>query len=132
MMKRMRSVKGRWWQDVFNRIAMSLFFVGNIADLSASSHHPEAFLHSIQGQKDEARQIVEHFCSHCHALKPMIPLGAPKIGKVEDWQVRQQQGMQTLFQHTEQGIGLMPARGGCFECSDHQLKMAIEYLIKGK
>lgn len=98
----------------------------------AASHHPQDFLASIRGTHDEAKQIVHHFCANCHAEKPLIPLGAPKMGVQADWSLRKQQGMHVLYQHTNEGLGLMPARGGCFECSDQQLKLAIEYLIEGE
>jgi len=38
--------------------------------------------------------------------------------------------MDTLLKMTIQGVGAMPARGGCFECSDGQLKEAIIYMLK--
>lgn len=90
-----------------------------------ASHHPEQFLDTIAGKKDEGEQIVQHFCSNCHAPKPLIPLNAPIISSTVDWQSRVKQGWLPLMQHVEEGFGAMPARGGCFECSDEQLKLAI-------
>lgn len=95
----------------------------------AASHRPEAFLKKIQGKPQEGAKIVQHFCAACHADPPQIPLGAPRIGKVPDWTVRMQTGFETLFQHTQAGYGAMPPRGGCFECTDQQLKKAIEALL---
>lgn len=97
--------------------------------LNAASHHPQEFLQSIAGAKDEGEQIVQHYCANCHALKPKIPLGAPRIGQESDWQPRLQQGMVRLFQHTDEGFGAMPARGGCFECTDQQLRLAIAAMM---
>ena len=90
-----------------------------------ASHHPEEFLRSIQGRKDEGQQIVKHFCSSCHAKEPLIPLGAPRIGQEADWLPRFEQGMLTLMTHTDEGFRAMPPRGGCFECSEEQLLLAI-------
>lgn len=92
---------------------------------AGQTHHPQAFLQSIQGSKEEGRQIVKHFCSSCHSNEPLIQLGAPRIGKKRDWLPRLDQGMSTLIAHTEEGFGAMPPRGGCFECSDQQLLLAI-------
>lgn len=103
-------------------IIFQLFF--NNSSLAAS-HHPQDFLHSIQGKPDEGTQIVHHFCANCHAPKPLIELGAPKIGQESDWQSRVKEGMKTLFNHSADGLNAMPARGGCFECSDEQLVLAI-------
>jgi cytochrome c5 len=91
----------------------------------AESHHPQEFLKAVQGTKDEASQIVQHFCASCHAAKPMIQLGAPTIGQEDEWKSRVKQGIHTLLQHTTEGLNAMPARGGCFECSDEQLILAI-------
>lgn len=93
--------------------------------VQANSHHPQAFLDSIQGTSKEGQAIVKHFCASCHAPHPLISIGAPRIGHPEDWQERLKQGPKILWQHTNEGFHAMPARGGCFECSDEQLKKAI-------
>lgn len=91
----------------------------------AESHRPQAFLIQIHGAKDEGMQIYNHFCVNCHAKKPLIELGAPKIGDAHDWSLRLKQGMKILFQHTDEGLNAMPPRGGCFECTDNQLLLSI-------
>ena len=98
-------------------------------EIMATSHHPEAFLERIKDTPDEAEQIVQHFCSTCHALKPMIPLGAPRRGIAKDWLPRLEQGVDVLLKHTEEGLRAMPPRGGCFECTDEQLLLAIKALL---
>src|SRR3990167_6494790 len=80
----------------------------------AETHRPQEFLNSVAGTKDEGQQIVQHYCAVCHAEKPLIELGAPKIGVTNDWKQRLQQGVKLLFQHTSEGFNAMPARGGCF------------------
>ena len=93
------------------------------------THHPQEFLASIQGKPDEGAQIVQHFCANCHAVKPLINLGAPRIGQKADWLNRVNQGLTILFKHTAEGYNAMPPRGGCFECSDEQLKKAIQVML---
>ena len=95
----------------------------------AGSHHPQAFLERVAGAPDEGTQIVEHFCSTCHAPNPMIPLGAPKPGVVSDWSARLEQGLELLFKHADEGLRAMPPRGGCFECTEKQLWLAIAALL---
>ncbi|KTD50607.1 cytochrome c5 [Legionella rubrilucens] len=97
--------------------------------LWAASHHPQDFLTEVKGQADEGRQIANHYCANCHAVKPLIELGAPKMGQANDWEPRLKAGLELLFQHADTGINAMPARGGCFECSDEQLKLAILALL---
>lgn len=102
-------------------LILCVFFISSYAE----SHRPQAFLLQIQGAKDEGKHIYNHFCVNCHAKKPLIELGAPKIGDVHDWSLRLKQGMKVLFQHTDEGLNAMPPRGGCFECTDNQLLLSI-------
>lgn len=98
----------------------------------ANSHHPQHFLQSIKGSKQEGQDIYQHFCAHCHAIKPMIPLGAPRIEEAQDWHFRLKQSTELLFKHTDEGLNAMPPRGGCFECTDRQLILAMVALLPKK
>lgn len=100
-----------------------------IVPVYADSHHPQEFLHSVKGTKDEGLQIYNHFCVNCHAVKPLIALGAPKIGDIADWRLRLKQGFSVLFEHTNEGFNAMPPRGGCFECTDKQLALALIEMV---
>ncbi len=100
-----------------------------VTQLFAASHHPNAFLEQVKGTKDEGEQIVQHFCGSCHASKPLIPLGAPRPRVEADWTPRLAAGLDALFQHANEGIRAMPPRGGCFECTDEQLWLAIKALL---
>ena len=95
----------------------------------AASHHPQDFLKKIAGSKTEGKDIVQHYCAMCHAKTPMIQLGAPTIGQSAAWSPRIKQGIDTLFNHTDEGFNAMPARGGCFECTDKQLMLAIMAMV---
>lgn len=87
------------------------------------------FLKSIQHQPNEGKKIIEHYCSVCHAEKPQINIGAPRIGHQSDWDPRIKKGFKQLYKNTAEGLPPMPPRGGCFECSDRQLKLAIQALL---
>lgn len=108
-------------------LSFSLFLL--FTNTYAESHHPQEFLKQISGSKDEGKQIYNHFCSNCHNLKPLITLGAPRIGEKGDWENRLKQGFEVLFQHTSEGYNAMPPRGGCFECTDEQLISAIVAMV---
>ncbi|MCH9757202.1 MAG: c-type cytochrome [Gammaproteobacteria bacterium] len=95
----------------------------------AASHKPGAFLERIKNTPDEGEQIVQHFCGTCHAANPIIPLGAPRPKIAKDWLPRLEQGPEVLFKHTDEGLRAMPPRGGCFECTDEQLMLAIKALL---
>ena len=108
---------------------LSMSFILVLVPELANSHKPQAFLEQVAGTSDEGPQIVEHFCSTCHALNPMIPLGAPRMGTTSDWRARLEQGLDLLFKHADEGLRAMPPRGGCFECTDKQLWLAIAALL---
>lgn len=95
----------------------------------AASHHPIDFIKSIENDKKPGKKVYQAFCQNCHAPKPLIPVGAPRMGNQKDWEVRLKQGQKALLQHTLEGKGIMPARGGCFECSDEQIQKAIDYIL---
>ena len=103
--------------------------IGFCVPAMANSHHPQAFLDQVVGTLNEGYEIVEHFCSTCHAPKPMLPLGAPRMGMASDWRARLDQGLERLFKHADEGLRAMPPRGGCFECTDKQLWLAIAALL---
>ncbi len=122
---------------MFNIKSRELFYAMIVITLTAgnawsASHHPQDFLTSIAGSVDEGKQIVQHYCSNCHAQKPLIQLGAPRIGVSADWLPRIKQGIELVFKHTDEGLNAMPARGGCFECSDKQLMLAIQAMLPKK
>ena len=110
-----------------------LFLWGFLLNISincySASHHPQDFLKEVSGAKHEGSLIVEHYCAMCHAEKPLVSLGAPRIGNSADWEPRLTSGLDVLFKHLDSGYNAMPARGGCFECSDKQLMMAINALL---
>lgn len=107
----------------------SLFFMDALMPLWSASHHPTDFLDGIASSSQQGEEIVAHYCLTCHAEQPMIDMGAPRIGIEKDWGIRLKQGLERLWQHTDEGYHAMPARGGCFECSDEQLKLAIHALV---
>jgi len=104
----------------------------NVNIAQTASHHPQDFLKQIAGSSDEGEQIVQHYCANCHAVKPLIPLGAPRIAYASDWDIRIKPGLNALFVHTDEGLNAMPARGGCFECTDKQLLLAIFAMLPAK
>ena len=95
-------------------------------------HHPEAFVQSIAGKKDAGKKVYHAFCVTCHAKHPLVSMGAPRKGVKEDWQKRMKKDVDAMVKEMDAGFGAMPPRGGCFECSDAELKQAIEYMLPKK
>jgi cytochrome c5 len=70
--------------------------------------------------------VYNKFCFACHAAGVG---GAPMLGAADAWAPRIAQGLDTLWQHTLNGINAMPAKGTCMSCSDDELRGAMEYMI---
>ncbi len=93
-------------------------------------HQPVTFVKQLQDDPDAGRKIFNEFCATCHNQQPIINIHAPRIGDKKIWQALSKQGLSTLLKVTIDGRGAMPARGGCFECSDQQLTETIQYILK--
>ncbi|MGP1629602.1 MAG: c-type cytochrome, partial [Giesbergeria sp.] len=53
---------------------------------------------------------------------------APLTGFAPAWQARKKQGMDTLVQHAELGLGSMPPRGQCADCSAQELRALVAFM----
>jgi cytochrome c5 len=71
-------------------------------------------------------QVYNQFCFACHASGVG---GAPLLGDAAAWEPRIAQGVDTLWNHTLNGINAMPAKGTCMNCSDDELRGAMEYMV---
>lgn len=118
------------WVNVHKSIlALAIFLLSTVC--LADQHHPQDFLASVQGKPDAGKQIYQHFCATCHAPDPIINLGAPHLGVKKEWtRYTQSQTVEQMVKIIDAGTGAMPARGGCFECSDADLKAAILYMLE--
>lgn len=73
------------------------------------------------------QQVYDQFCFACHMSGVG---GAPLFGDVAAWESRIAKGMDTLMASTVNGIGTMPAKGTCMNCSDDELADAVTYMIE--
>lgn len=64
-------------------------------------------------------------CAACHATGAA---GAPLYGTAE-WADRGAKGMEALLATAISGVGAMPARGLCMDCSDEDLQGAIQHMV---
>jgi cytochrome c5 len=64
-------------------------------------------------------------CASCHAVGVA---GAPKFGDAE-WTNRAAKGMDSLLATAISGVGAMPPKGLCSDCSDEELQGAIQHMI---
>lgn len=72
-----------------------------------------------------ADDIVTKHCSACHATGV---LDAPKIGDTAAWKKRadEQGGLDGILARAISGINAMPPKGTCADCTDDELREAIQ------
>jgi len=112
-----------------NAIAERLAPVGQLClqgqDCGTASAPPAA-ASSGSGAIDGG-DIYSNVCSACHETGAA---GAPIRGDEEAWSARVEQGFATLLDHSINGIGAMPARGGNPNLSDEEMKAATKYMVE--
>ena len=65
-------------------------------------------------------------CMACHTTGVA---GAPMMGDVGAWAVRLTQGIEVVYTNAINGIRGMPMRGTCMDCSDNEVKAAIDHIL---
>ena len=74
-------------------------------------------------------QVFTTVCTACHQAGIA---GAPKLGDTADWAPRIAQGEDTLLSHALAGFtgtkGSMPPKGTCMNCSDAEIRAAVQYM----
>jgi glucose/arabinose dehydrogenase/arylsulfatase A-like enzyme/cytochrome c5 len=72
--------------------------------------------------------VYATICASCHSAGLA---GIPQLGDAEAWTERALKGKEQLFQNTLYGIGGMPPAGLCDNCSEAELRAAINFMLKG-
>lgn len=75
-----------------------------------------------------ARSADDIIAKHCNACHSTGLLGAPKIGDTAAWKDRadHQGGLDGILAKAITGINAMPPKGTCADCSDDELREAIQ------
>lgn len=81
------------------------------------------------GEPKDPATVYQTFCFACHGTGANE---APILEDVEAWAPRIAKGMDALYDSAINGFNnnLMPARGLCMDCSDDDLKAAVDYLVE--
>lgn len=82
---------------------------------------------SASAEPRTGEEIYNKSCTTCHSTGAA---GAPKLGDAAAWAPRLEQGMETLYTHAIAGIRGMPPRGLCMDCSDDEVKGAVDYMLE--
>ena len=78
-------------------------------------------------KKVSGQDTYEHYCIVCHRDGLA---GAPKFQNTNDWKPRMTgKTIDDLVGIATNGLNAMPPKGTCSECSDADLKAAIQYML---
>ena len=71
--------------------------------------------------------VYNQFCFACHATGAS---DAPLFADVDAWAPRIAKGMDELMRTSVSGIGMMPPKGTCMDCSDEEIRAAVDYMVE--
>lgn len=82
---------------------------------------------TVVAKKNPGQAIYEQYCVICHRDGVA---GAPRFHENVDWSPRlAKKNIDFLTATAIKGLNAMPAKGTCQECSDADIKAAIEYMV---
>lgn len=79
------------------------------------------------GDARSGKAIYEQFCFACHQTGAS---DAPRLNTPADWEGRLEKGEDELFASVKNGLNLMPPQGTCMDCSDEELRDALDYMLE--
>ncbi len=71
-------------------------------------------------------EVFGRTCRSCHV---MGIAGAPVIGDKRAWDSRIRKGVDGLLDTVLAGKAPMPPLGGCIECTENDLRAAVQYMV---
>ena len=80
---------------------------------------------------ESARAGGDIYAGNCVACHSSGVAGAPIMGDVAAWSARLEQGLETVYINAINGIRGMPMRGTCMDCSDDEVKAAVDHILEG-
>lgn len=72
------------------------------------------------------KQVYESLCLSCHATGVA---NAPQFGNKVWTELEKKKGMKGLLDDAIKGKNVMPPKGGCTDCTNDELRAAIQYMI---
>lgn len=84
---------------------------------------------AVASDQRSGSEVFDSACMACHTTGAG---GAPIVGDVAAWADRISQGIDALYSGGIDGVpgtGMI-AKGGCMNCSDDEVKAAVDYMLK--
>ncbi len=84
---------------------------------------------AASGGARSGEEVYNVACMACHTSGVA---GAPVLGDVAGWATRLTKGMDVLYASGVQGLAGtgMIAKGGCMNCSDEEVRAAVDYMVE--
>jgi cytochrome c5 len=95
---------------------------------TAAAPAPQAAAVAAPALDAALQPLYDTYCRVCHGTEGT---GAPYSGRRADWEARAATGMATLLKHSMDGFNGMPPMGGCFTCTEQDMRALITYLSGG-
>lgn len=80
----------------------------------------------LGGKVRDGRQIYNIACVTCHQSGTT---DVPALRDAKAWSARVAKGREALYASALEGIGNMPARGFCENCTDEEIRQAVDYML---
>jgi len=75
----------------------------------------------------DGKSVYETKCFACHATGAA---GAPKLGDAANWNARlAERGVDGMYKSAIGGFQAMPPKGACMDCSDDEMKAAVDHIL---
>lgn len=120
-------------QDDFDRqqILERIKPVGNVrVEGKSGAAAPDVTVSHAATKKLPGQETYENHCTVCHANGIA---GAPKFHDEADWRPRlAKQNLDELTAVAIKGLNAMPPKGTCGECSEEDIKNAIQFMLPKK
>lgn len=119
--------------DKNQEIAERLQPVGSVClagECAGGSAQPAVNIVLAQAGGRSGEEVYNTKCNVCHGTGVG---NAPKLGDKAAWTPRIAKGMDTLMSNVINGftdVGMMPPKGICMDCSDEELRAAVDYMLE--
>ena len=110
-------------------LILSLFLMGCDTKHPSSDSYSESEASGLTSSDSLAQSGKVIYTNKCRACHDYGVAGAPRYGNSEVWAGRLTKGLDVLYKNSINGIRAMPARGGCYACSDDDIKAAVDYIL---
>ena len=88
---------------------------------------------NAQAADRSGEEVYNAVCKNCHNAPMAKTLKSPELGNKADWAPRIAKGMPALYEVALKGSKVNPAmiaRGTCTNCSDGELKAAVDFMVE--